>query len=467
MSRTNKSGSTAIAINYNSLENLSKEKIAEVKKIHGLDLSDSDTMVALQKFNGQANEQVDLDSVINTFNANVISMDQQQRKDTNSLKTMIKGATSGNLALLKQGIAALPFIGKTIVPFRSYSDLLVGQLHEVNESIDAIAEQINESEIAVSTVQQQMDDARSQRDEFRAKKDNYKIEVIDVRERLSVVQTKYDTLRLLVDRSDLSRAEEKTLVNMIGKTRLTKSDDVYINAHDKKIDLEDELFKAQQRLDTCISVIHSATNNIEFLSSYKLQTQAQIKLATNLYNNLYMKMEAIEPNVKKQMQQIKLSETVFMGTKAMNDLQNLANGLLVTVSEINSNAVEVTSIIKGDFYDENVLAFANSCSRELDAKMQMAATMNLINDEVPGITLTDAYTILGVTYGSEQEVIKKAYRKQAMKLHPDKNPNDSRAEQQFNLVQEAYKKISVTQFENLPTAKDLSDLTQPDVKGQE
>ncbi|MBU0666817.1 MAG: J domain-containing protein [Nanoarchaeota archaeon] len=93
--------------------------------------------------------------------------------------------------------------------------------------------------------------------------------------------------------------------------------------------------------------------------------------------------------------------------------------------------------------------------------------MNLINDEVPGITLTDAYTILGVTYGSEQEVIKKAYRKQAMKLHPDKNPNDSRAEQQFNLVQEAYKKISVTQFENLPTAKDLSDLTQPDVKGQE
>ncbi|MES2215316.1 MAG: molecular chaperone DnaJ [Pseudomonadota bacterium] len=50
----------------------------------------------------------------------------------------------------------------------------------------------------------------------------------------------------------------------------------------------------------------------------------------------------------------------------------------------------------------------------------------------------DYYEVLGIAKGASAEDIKKAYRKLAMKYHPDQNPNDKSAEKNFKEAAEAY-----------------------------
>jgi curved DNA-binding protein len=57
----------------------------------------------------------------------------------------------------------------------------------------------------------------------------------------------------------------------------------------------------------------------------------------------------------------------------------------------------------------------------------------------------DYYRLLGVDRKAEPDEIKKAYRKLAMKFHPDRNPNDKSAEEKFKDINEAYEVLGDSQ----------------------
>jgi len=58
------------------------------------------------------------------------------------------------------------------------------------------------------------------------------------------------------------------------------------------------------------------------------------------------------------------------------------------------------------------------------------------------VSKADYYEVLGVSRDVSEQELKSAYRKQALKYHPDRNPGDHAAEEKFKLASEAYQVLS-------------------------
>ena len=57
----------------------------------------------------------------------------------------------------------------------------------------------------------------------------------------------------------------------------------------------------------------------------------------------------------------------------------------------------------------------------------------------------DYYATLGINKNASADEIKKAFRKLAVKYHPDRNPDDKQAEERFKEISEAYEVLSDTE----------------------
>src|SRR5512142_1174065 len=57
----------------------------------------------------------------------------------------------------------------------------------------------------------------------------------------------------------------------------------------------------------------------------------------------------------------------------------------------------------------------------------------------------DYYEVLGIQRNATEAEIKKAFKKMAMKFHPDRNPDDKSAEDKFKEAKEAYDILSEPQ----------------------
>ena len=85
----------------------------------------------------------------------------------------------------------------------------------------------------------------------------------------------------------------------------------------------------------------------------------------------------------------------------------------------------------------------------------MAKVMERIKD-------LDLYTLLEITPDADEKTIKKAYRKKALKVHPDKNPDNKKAAEEFHTLSDAYEVLTDADtkkaYDNLLKARKANEL---------
>jgi len=79
----------------------------------------------------------------------------------------------------------------------------------------------------------------------------------------------------------------------------------------------------------------------------------------------------------------------------------------------------------------------------------------------------DYYAILGVPRNATQEEIKKAYRRLALKYHPDRNPGDREAEERFKEISEAYEVLSDPEKRAIYDSQGMAGLHRTGFRGFE
>ena len=377
------------------------------------------------------------DEMVEALHETTGDLDREQRSKISLLPTLYAAAKEQNWGLVKQAIAGLPMVGTKLVKLRSYSEILEEQVRTLKVRASDLQDEIGEADIARDEALKLMNQYINDRVTKRADHKEQSSQVKEMKSELGKIEQQYETIK-----ADIVKAKR---IKKPDSEKIAHLEDLLMTAQDEKFSYEEEVYRETSKLSLLASGVRQCTNNIDYLETYHQNSRLQLIHAKSIYNSIMDKVDAMEPNIKTQVQQLKLTEVAALGSAEYERTQEMANGALAIVGRMNSYMANLSAKVNGDFYSADALDDFSAMTDELKETTDILNAMEIREGISEKISIKECYQILELdkTPGVKIQgtTIEKAYRTATVKVHPDTNPNNPNAEEDLRKVTIAYDRV--------------------------
>lgn len=377
------------------------------------------------------------DEMVEALHETTGDLDREQRSKISLLPTLYAAAKEQDWGLVKQAIAGLPMVGTKLVKLRSYSEILEEQVRTLKVRASDLQDEIGDADIARDEALKLMNQYINDRVTKRADHKEQSSQVKEMKSELGKIEQQYETIK-----ADIIKAKR---IKKPDSEKIAHLEDLLMTAQDEKFSYEEEVYRETSKLSLLASGVRQCTNNIDYLETYHQNSRLQLIHAKSIYNSIMDKVDAMEPNIKTQVQQLKLTEVAALGSAEYERTQDMCNGALAIVGRMNSYMANLSAKVNGDFYSADALDDFSAMTDELKETTDILNAMEIREGISEKISIKECYQILELdkTPGVKIQgtTIKKAYRTATVKVHPDTNPNNPNAEEDLRKVTIAYDRV--------------------------